>query len=144
MDDTFIIIQRSQKDNFLQHLNAIGDNIHFTCEEAGEDGSISFLDMLITPDEDGRLSTTVYRKATHMDQYLHWNGHHAIASDYSVVGTQFHRARTVCSSPGQLQREKKFVPIPKKMQISRLGHKQSEVEEPVLSPKKKVRRQQQP
>ena len=42
MDDTFIIIQRSQKDNFLQHLNAIDDNIHFTCEESGEDGSIPF------------------------------------------------------------------------------------------------------
>ena len=70
-DDTLIIIYRSQKDNFLQHLNAIDDNIHFTCEEVGEDGSLAFLDMLITPDEDGRLNTTVYRKATHKDQYLH-------------------------------------------------------------------------
>ena len=98
VDDTFIIIQRSQKDNFLQHLNAIDDNIHFTCEEAGEDGSIAFLDMLVTPDEDGRLNTTVYRKATHTDQYLHWDSHHAITSKYSVVGTLFHRARTICSN----------------------------------------------
>ena len=34
VDDTFIIIQRLQKDTFLQHINAIDDNIHFTCEEA--------------------------------------------------------------------------------------------------------------
>ena len=60
VDDTFIIIQKSQRDNFIQHLNAIDDNINFTCEEAGEDGSIAFLDMLITPDEDGRLNTSVY------------------------------------------------------------------------------------
>ena len=40
--DTFIIIQRSYKDSFLQHLNTIDDNIHFTCEEADEDGSIAF------------------------------------------------------------------------------------------------------
>ena len=46
------------------------DNINFTCEEADEDGSIAFLDMLITPDEDVRLKTSVYRKATHTDQYL--------------------------------------------------------------------------
>ena len=31
VDDTSIIIQRSQKDSFLQHLNTINDNIHFTC-----------------------------------------------------------------------------------------------------------------
>ena len=90
IDDTFIIIQRSQKDNFLQHLNDIDDNIHFTCEEADEDGSIAFMDMLITPDEDGRLKTSVYSKATHTDQYLHWDSHHAITSKYSVLGTLFH------------------------------------------------------
>ena len=109
MEDTFIIIQQSQKDNFLQHLNAIDDNIYFTCEESDEDGSIAFLDMLITTDEDGRLNTSVYRKATHTDQYLHWDGHHAITSKYSVVGTLFHRARTICSNPGQLQREEKHL-----------------------------------
>ena len=51
VDDTFIIIQRSSKESFLQHLNSIHDNIHFTCEEPNEDESIAFLDMLITPDE---------------------------------------------------------------------------------------------
>ena len=30
VDDTFIIIQRTSKESFLQHLNAIDDNIHFT------------------------------------------------------------------------------------------------------------------
>ena len=109
MDDTFIIIQRSYKVSFLQHLNTIDDNIHFTCEEADEDGSIAFLDMLITPDESGRLNTSVYRKATHTDQYLHWDSHHAITSKYSVVGALFHRARTICSKPVQLQREEKHL-----------------------------------
>ena len=109
MDDTFIIIQRSYNDGFLQHLNTIDDNIHFTCEEADEDCSIAFLDMLITPDESGTLNTSVYRKATHTDQYLHWDSNHAITSKYSVVGTLFHRARTICSKPVQLQREKKHL-----------------------------------
>ena len=81
----------------------------FPCEEAGEDGSISFLNMLITPDEDGTLNTTVYRKPTHTDQYLHWDSHHAITSKYSVIGTLYHRARTICSNPGQLQKEEKHL-----------------------------------
>ena len=67
VDDTFIIIHRRYKESFLQHLNSIDDNIHFTCEEAQEDGSIALLDMLISPDENGRLNTSVYRKATHTD-----------------------------------------------------------------------------
>ena len=109
VDDTFIIIQKAEKDNFLQHLNTIDENIHFTCEEADEDGSIAFLDMLITPDKDGRLNTSVYRKATHTDQYLHWDSHHAVASKYSVVGTLFHRVRTICSTPMKLQKEEKHL-----------------------------------
>ena len=62
--------------------------------------------MLITPDEEGRLNTSVYRKATHTDQYLHWDSHHAVSSKYSVVGTLFHRARTICSTPMKLQKKR--------------------------------------
>ena len=109
VDDTFIIIKKSSKESFLQHLNSVDDNIHFTCEEPNEDGSIAFLDMLITPDQNGRLNISVYRKLTHTDQYLHWDSHHAISSKYSVAGTLFHRARTVCSTPGGLQKEMKHL-----------------------------------
>ena len=109
VDDTFIIIKKSSKKSFLEHLNSVDDNIHFTCEEPNEDGSIAFLDMLITPDHTGRLNTSVYRKVTHTDQYLHWDSHHAISSKYSVIGTLFHRARTVCSTPGGLQKEMKYL-----------------------------------
>ena len=92
VDDTFIIIKRSSKESFLEHLNSVDDNIHFTCEEPNEDGSIAFLDMLITPVRNGRLNTSVYRKEPHTDQYLHWDSHHSISAKYSVVGTLFHRA----------------------------------------------------
>ena len=65
--------------------------------------------MLISQDEEGRLNTNVYRKPTHTDQYLHWDSHHAITSKYSVIGTLYHRARTVCSNPDQLQNEEKHL-----------------------------------
>ena len=61
--------------------------------------------MLITPDEDGRLETTVYRKPTHMEQYLQWDSHHPISSKCSFVGTLYHRARTICSNNQRLQQE---------------------------------------
>ena len=109
VDDTFTIIKKSHKEAFLEHLNSINNNIQFTCEEPCDDGSIPFLDMLIIPDEEGRLNTTVCRKPTHSDQYLHWDSHHAIPSKYSVIGTLYHRAKTICSGPQQLQKEEQHL-----------------------------------
>ena len=80
-------------------------NIQFTSEEPGPEGSLPFLDILITPDEEGRLETTVYRKPTHTDQYLQWDSHHPISSKYSVVETLYHRAKTICSNNQRLQQE---------------------------------------
>ena len=73
------------------------------------EGALRFLDMLITPDHNGRLNTSVYRKVTHTDQYLHWDSHHTISSKYSVVGTLLHRARMVCSTPDGLQKGMKHL-----------------------------------
>ena len=88
---------------FLTHLNSVDNNIQFTTEEPRPDGSLPFLDILITPDKDGRLHTTVYRKPTHTDQYMHWDSHHPISSKYSVVGTLQHRAKAICSNRQLLQ-----------------------------------------
>ena len=41
------------------------------------------------------------------------------------------------------ERRKTSIQIPKKMQISRLGTQQSQVEEPITSPEEKQRQQQQ-
>ena len=49
VDDTFTIIKKN-RDRFLQHLNSIHPKIKFTCEEVREDGSMPFLDILVTPE----------------------------------------------------------------------------------------------
>ena len=87
VDDTLTIIKKDDKDTFLDHINSIDPNIRFTSKDPKDDGSISFLDILIIPEEDGKLNTIVYRKPTHTDMYLHWDSHHNIPSKYSVVGT---------------------------------------------------------
>ena len=84
-------MKSSQIDNFLQHLNSLDQNIQFTKEEARADGSMPFLDVLIIPREDGSLETTVYRKPTHTDLYLHWDSNHTLTSKYGVVGALHHR-----------------------------------------------------
>ena len=69
VDETFTI-NSSQKTSFLEHLNTIDQHIQFTSEESRQNGSMPFLDILISPKEEGSLSTTVYRKPTHTDLYL--------------------------------------------------------------------------
>ena len=49
VDDTFVFQQDSHKDEFFQHINTVDASIQFTLEEAGPDGPIPFLDILITP-----------------------------------------------------------------------------------------------
>ena len=76
VDDTCLIIKGGHRQEFLEHINSIDPHIQFSSEDSKDDGSMPFLDMLITPTEDGRLNTTVYRKATHTDMYLKWDSHH--------------------------------------------------------------------
>ena len=107
VDDTFTIIYTAHKESFLEHLNSIDDHIQFTSEDAKPDWSMSFLDILIIPEQDGSLSTKIYRKPTHTDLYLQLDSHHTMSAEYSVVGTLYHRAETICSSPLLLQQEEK-------------------------------------
>ena len=105
VDNTFVVQQKSYKDVFFQHINTVDSSIHFTVEEAGPDGSIPFLDILVTPQSDGSFTTEVYRKPTHTDLYLKWDSNHNLASKYSVCKTLTHRARTICSIPELLNSE---------------------------------------
>ena len=68
-------------------------------------GLLPFLDVLVLPKEDGSLNSTVFRKATHTDQYLQWDSYHTLPSKYSVVGTLLHRTNTICSEPQLLRQE---------------------------------------
>ena len=68
-----VIQKEENKQRFLQHTNSVEPTIQFTAENK-EDGTIPFLDTTVKPENDGKLSITVYRKPTHMDQYLQW-GH---------------------------------------------------------------------
>ena len=109
MSDTFVIIQKTQEDSFFQHINSIDEKIQFTKEASRGDGSMPFLDTLVTINEDGSLNTKVYRKPTHTDLYLQWDSHHSIAAKYSVINTLHYRAKAVCSSKQLLKEEEEHL-----------------------------------
>ena len=132
VDDTFTIIKNNWE-SFLKHLNSINPKIQFTCEENREHGSMPFLDILVTPEQDGSLKTSVLRKTTYTDLYLQWGSHHTIPSKYSVAGTLYHRASTVCSTPQNVARRRR-TPLQSshKMQIPHMGHQKGKNEKPEL------------
>ena len=71
-----------------------------------EDGAIPFLDTIVKPEVDGKLSITVHRKPTHTDQYLQWKNHHHLSAKFSVIHNLSHRAQNVCNKPELLHKEK--------------------------------------
>ena len=84
-------------------------SIKLTTEEPKDDGSMPFVDTLVTPKEDGTLGTCVYRKPTYTDLYLQWDSHHNLACKFSVINTLTHRARAVCSNSELLKTELKHI-----------------------------------
>ena len=69
MGNAFTILDREDVDDFLQHLNSQQLSIRFTMETE-KDNKLAFLDTAILREPDGHLTTSVYRKPTHTDQYL--------------------------------------------------------------------------
>ena len=51
------------------------------------------------------INTTVYRKPTQTDQYLHWDSNHFITAKHSVYNTLAHWAKVVSSNPTVLSKE---------------------------------------
>ena len=98
VDDTFVILESQHKDAFFHHINSLDKNIKFTAETTKTDGSIPFLDTLVTPQSDGSLQTKVYRKPTHTNQYLQWDSCHAMSNKYSVISSLLHRTKHICSN----------------------------------------------
>ena len=80
VDDTWVIQQMVHKQEFLEHINSIDPANTFTVESIQGNGSIPFLDTLVTPEADNSLSFTVYHKPTHTDQYLQWDNHHNLSA----------------------------------------------------------------
>ena len=50
--------------------------MQFTVEKESDDGRVPFLDMQLCREDDGSISTSVYRKAMHTNQYLSVTSHH--------------------------------------------------------------------
>ena len=94
-------------ENVVNILKSFHANISFTCEREC-DGMISFLDVLIMR-KNNTIETTVYRKQTHNDIYLHWGSFTPEAWKRFTLKVLLFRAHTVCSNKELLEKEVKHL-----------------------------------
>ena len=85
----------------------IEPSIKFTVEEKRV-GQLTFLDVLLRRDE-SKISTSVYRKASHTNQYLSFRSHHPTAHKVAFVRTLMTRAENLSSSGVEQTEEEKCI-----------------------------------
>ena len=102
------MIKINELDNFFGYINQVDNYIKFT-QEGIKDNCLSFLDCSVRVDSDGKLHSTVYRKATHTDQYLLFESHHPLEHKLSVIRTLYHRADTIITDSTDRISEKEHV-----------------------------------
>ncbi|BHF81286.1 hypothetical protein SprV_0702441600 [Sparganum proliferum] len=103
LDDTFVIIEKDKLSGFQDLLNSIFPDIQFTVEDE-EDEKLPFPDVLVTRTSDGKLSITVYRRATNTTQVLNYHSNHPLVHKQGCVRALFDRVKTHCSEPeGRMQ-----------------------------------------
>jgi len=108
VDDTHTKLKRAYADEFTAHINGIDPNIKFTFEPQ-ENNSLAFLDTLTVINPDKSLKITIYRKATHTDQYLNFDSNHPLEHKLSVIRTLYHRAKNIVTEDADRAEEKKHV-----------------------------------
>ncbi|BHF61567.1 hypothetical protein SprV_0100454200 [Sparganum proliferum] len=106
VDDTFVIIKRGDVLTFKALLHSIFLDIEFTMEEE-LNNQLAFLDVQVTKLEDGKIRTTVYRKATNTRRILHFRSNHPVGHKRSCVRTLFQRVQTHCSDDNGRKEELK-------------------------------------
>ena len=108
VDDTFTVLGKDYVVGFLQHLNSQQPTIRFTME-IEKDNTIPFLDTSVSRDSNGLLTTTVYRKPTHTDQYLAYDSRHPQSVKRGIVKCLYDRAKHLTSKPSAISEEKKHL-----------------------------------
>ncbi|KFD60110.1 hypothetical protein M514_27726, partial [Trichuris suis] len=81
VDDIFVMLESGKEEAFLNYLNSLfPDTISFTIEK----------------EMSGQLKTTVYRKPTHSNRYLHFSSHHPRAVMKGIIRDMVKRALDLC------------------------------------------------
>lgn len=98
IDNIFMIWPHNREalDAFMSDLNDFHHSIKFTFEIS--ETSIPFLDTRVIIDKEGNLTTTLYKKPTDANLYLHYKSCHPLHQKNSIPYSQAIRIRRICST----------------------------------------------
>ena len=107
-DDTFMEWMYSEEElyKFWQYLNSIHPNIQWDEPVIEKDGEAYFLDVKVIRNQNSEeepLLTSVYRKPSHTDRYLHFSSNHPLQSKLATLNSLKIRAHNYCSTPELLK-----------------------------------------
>ena len=94
-------------ESFNDILNSVHPRVKFT-REAEVDDSIAFLDVHLTRDNEGKLSTKIYRKPTNTNIIIKPHSCHNPAIHAATFKGEICRATRLCTSPTQTKKEIDF------------------------------------
>ena len=77
--------------------------------ETENNNKLASLDTAVSREPDGRLTTSVYRKPTHTDQYLAYDSHHPQSVKRGIVKCLYERAKRLVTKPSVISEEKKHL-----------------------------------
>ena len=100
------VIKKYKVDQFTTHLNSRNPSIRFMValqEEEQDHQHLPVLDIDIIRLDDGSPKFKMYKKKTHMDQYLNWQSHHLLQK-LGVIHTLFDCAKALTTE--ELDRSK--------------------------------------
>ena len=97
-DDIFMIWTAGEKSlkEFIKEINCEHPSIKFDCKYSKR--SVNFLDTTLTLERNGSIGTSLYRKPTDRNAYLHYNSYHPLKQKENIPFGQFLRAKKICSS----------------------------------------------
>ena len=104
VDDTFTLVRKGMKEKVINVLNSFHPNIKFTHEVESEQ-KIAFLDVLLRNEENGKVQTSVYRKPTNNNIYIHWQSYAPKQWKIGTLSGIIRRAYEICSTDESLKME---------------------------------------
>ena len=111
VDDTFVIWPHCEDTlpDFLKtsQQHSISHSIY---NGEGVGGSLPFVDILVTRDQkQGNVKTSVYRKPTHTELYLHFDSYHSPHVKTGIIRTLIQRSKVISCDPDSHSQEIKHL-----------------------------------
>ena len=104
IDDIFMIWTKSEKDllEFLNELNTKHTSIKLEFKYSRQ--QTEFLDTLVYIDNNNKLQTTLYKKPTDQQNYLHSKSEHPYSLKKSTAYSQALRIKIICSTQNKFEK----------------------------------------